>query len=406
MMKVLHLIKTPVGATWALNQVEVLRNHGVEIVVMLPPGDSPTVPRYEACGCKVIRFDFGLAMKEPWATAKKLQDLRSIIEEENPDLVHSHFYITTLLMRLALRNNISLPRIYQVAGPLHLEHGAFRKLEIGLSTERDYWIGSSRCTIDHYLRSGVSRRRLFLSYYGLGVSKNGDIKPRFLRKLLNLDDDDLLIGNVSWMYAPKYYLGHTKGLKRHEDMIDALGMIVRQNPNVKGVFIGGAWNGAEWYENRLRVRAQRVAGNQIILPGPLPGDQAFQAWADYDVAIHVPVSENCGGVVEPLYFAVPTIASRVGGLPEVIIEGKTGYLVPPRNPKILAKRIGEVVSDFERARQMAETGKLLVERMFDVDRTAQEIVAIYEHVLDPGNPRPDEFNSSRFVSIDTNRHQD
>lgn len=405
MMKVLHLIKTPVGATWALNQVKVLRNHGVEIVVMLPPGDSPTVPRYEACGCRVIRFDFESAMKEPWATVKRLQDLRSIIEEENPDLVHSHFYITTLLMRLALRNNQSLPRIYQVAGPLHLEHGAFRKLEIGLSTERDYWIGSSRCTIHHYLRSGVSRRRLLLSYYGLDVSKNEDIKPKFLRKLLNLDEDDILIGNVSWMYAPKYYLGHTKGLKRHEDMIDALGIIVRQNPSVKGVFVGGAWNGAEWYENRLRARARRVAGDRIIFPGPLPGEQAFQAWADYDVAIHVPVSENCGGVVEPLCFAVPTIASKVGGLPEVIIEGKTGYLVPPRNPKMLAKRIGEVISDFERAMKMAEAGQLLVREMFNIDRTAEEIFTIYKHVLDPRNPLPEEFDSNRFVKMGTNRRK-
>ena len=368
---------------------------------MMPPGDSPTAPRYEACGCRVIRFDFEQVRKEPWATVKRLQDLRSIIEEENPDLVHSHFYITTLLMRLALRANKSLPRVYQVAGPLHLEHVAFRKLEIGLSTERDYWVGSSRCTIHHYVQSGVSRRRLFLSYYGLDVPKNEDIKPKFLRRLLNLADDDILTGDVSWMYPPKYYLGHTKGLKRHEDMIDALGIIIRQNPSVKGVFVGGGWNGADRYENRLRARARRVAGDQILFTGPLPGEQAIQAWADYNVAIHVPISENCGGVVEPLCFAIPTIASKVGGLPEVIIEGKTGYLVPPRNPKTLAKRIGEVVSDFERAQKMAEAGKLLVKKMFNIERTAEEIFTIYKHVLDPRNQRPEEFDSIRFVNTGT-----
>jgi glycosyltransferase involved in cell wall biosynthesis len=405
MMKVVHLIKTSVGATWALRQAEALRNHGVEVAVLLPPGDSQTVPRYEACGCKVIRFDFQLAIKQPWAIRKNLHDLRSTIEGENPDLIHSHFYITTLLMRLALRKNKSLPRIYQVAGPLHLEHTAFRKIEIGLSKERDYWIGSSRCIIDYYLRSGIPRNRLFLSYYGLEVPKNEDVKPRNLRELLNLSIDDIVVGNVSWMYAPKYYLGHTKGLKRHEDIIDALGILIKQNPRIKGVFVGGAWNGAEWYENKLRLRAQRIAGDRIFFTGPLQSEQAFQAWEDYDVAIHVPISENCGGVVEPLCFAVPTIASKVGGLPEVIIEGKTGYLVPPNNPEILAKRIGEVISDFGKARQMAETGKLLVKKMFDVDRTAQEIIAIYKHVLDPRNPRPDEFKSNRFVNKATNRHQ-
>lgn len=403
-IRVLHLIKTPVGAQWALRQIEALRNRGVEVVVLLPPGDSQTVPQFEACGCKVIRFDFQLAVRQPWAIRKILHDLRSIIEKENPDLIHSHFYITTLLMRLALRNNQSLPRIYQVAGPLHLEYRAFRNIEIGLSTEKDYWIGSSRCIMDHYLRSGIPRNRLSLSYYGFEAPKEEGVKPGNLRELLNLSIDDIVVGNVCMMYAPKYYLGHTKGVKRHEDMIDALGILIKKNPRIRGVFVGGAWNGAEWYENRLRLRARRVAGDKIFFTGFLPREQVMQALVDFDIVVHVPISENCGGVVESLCFTVPTIGSRVGGIPEVIIEGETGYLVPPRNPEILARSVCEVLSDFERARQMAETGKLLVRRMFAVERTAQEIVAIYKHVLDPRNPRPEEFDSNRFVNMDTNRH--
>lgn len=85
----------------------------------------------------------------------------------------------------------------------------------------------------------------------------------------------------------------------------------------------------------------------------------------------------------------------------MIIEGKTGYLVPPRKPKTLAKRIGEVVSDFERAQKMAEAGKLLVKKMFNIERTAEEIFTIYKHVLDPRNQRPEEFDSIRFVNTGT-----
>lgn len=397
MIKAVHLVKTEFGAPWALRQMEVLRKCGIEVTVLLPPGESPTVPRYEACGCKVITFDFQSVMKEPWKLEKRLRDLRGIIERENPDVVHSHFYITTLLMRLAFRDDRSLPRIFQVPGPLHLEHRAFKKLEIGLAGERDYWIASSRCIAGHYLESGIPRNRLHLSYHGLEVSDDEEEQPKFLRGLLDLDADDIVVGSVSWMYAPKYYLGQTKGLKRHEDMIDALGVLIRRDPRVKGVFVGGGWNCADRYEQGLRSRARRVAGDSILFTGPMPNDKAMQAWADYDVAIHVPISENTGGVVEPLYFAVPTIASNVGGLPEVIIEGKTGYLVPPRDPAALAKRIAEVISDFDGARKTAETGRLLVRRMFDIERTGREIVSIYEHILDPRKPRPEEFDSRAFL---------
>src|SRR5579862_630893 len=71
-------------------------------------------------------------------------------------------------------------------------------------------------------------------------------------------------------------------------------------------------------------------GGRILMPGELPFADVQQCWADFDCAIHVPVSENCGGVVEPLLAGVPTIAGDVGGLPEVVMHGVTGIMVPIR----------------------------------------------------------------------------
>jgi glycosyltransferase involved in cell wall biosynthesis len=122
-----------------------------------------------------------------------------------------------------------------------------------------------------------------------------------------------------------------------------------------------------------------------------------QAWADFDIAVHVPLSENCGGVLEPLLAGVPTIAGRVGGLPEVVMDGVSGRLVPIRRPDILAKAISEVIEDRQRYVELATRGKALVEEMFDYRRTAGEIADIYRYVLEPSSGRPAEFDSVSFL---------
>ena len=117
---------------------------------------------------------------------------------------------------------------------------------------------------------------------------------------------------------------------------------------------------------------------------------------DFDCAVHVPLSENCGGVVEPLLSAVPTIAGEVGGLPEVVQHGRTGETVPVRRPDLLAKSILRVLDHCEEHQCMADRGRRLCAQMFDAERCGREVVSVYRHILD-GEPQSEEFDSVSFV---------
>jgi hypothetical protein len=133
------------------------------------------------------------------------------------------------------------------------------------------------------------------------------------------------------------------------------------------------------------------------MTGYLPTQEIRRMWPDFDVAVHVPTSENCGGVTGPLLAGAPTIAGRVGGLPEVVMEGVTGRLVGIRDPPELARAVLEVLDDQEHYRGLARMGRNLVGAMFSVQRTAREVLEIYGHVLDPGCPRPPAFDSTAYV---------
>jgi glycosyltransferase involved in cell wall biosynthesis len=181
-------------------------------------------------------------------------------------------------------------------------------------------------------------------------------------------------------------------LKCHEDVIDALGAVLRERDDVVGVLIGSTFGTADTrYEDELRRRAESVGRGKILMPGYFDPAEVQQSWPDFDCAVHVPLSENCGGVVEPLMAGVPTIASRTGGLPEIVIDGVTGICVPVRSPKAIASAVLKVLNNPEIYRRMAVAGQQLVSSTFDVERTGKEIVQVYRHILG-GAPRPPDFS--------------
>lgn len=397
-MRVLHIVKTSDGAAWAAKQVRVLCSLGVEVHVALPRLEGRGMGYWQASGAALHKAKLDFPIRLPWTWPDVLTRAKRLVEEVEPDLLHSHFVGNTLVLRRALGKDHQIPRIYQVAGPLHLEHMLYRHLEIRSAGRSDYWIGSSRCVMEHYLRFGIHPSRVFLSYYGddlQAFAKKGAVTVRHLACARR---EDFVVGNISWMYPPKRYLGQRVGLKAHEDIITALGIVLRKNPRALGVFAGGAWGGAEWYEHRLRKRAYAVAGDRIRFLGELPYPVAHDAWRGFDLAVHVPISENCGGVVEPLLAKVPVIASSIGGLPEVVVQKQTGWLVPARDPRALAEAIMRAMTNPLSGQEMAARGGELVRTMFDVNRTAREIFDIYRLVLGQTDRAPAPFDSRRFLT--------
>src|SRR5262249_48320175 len=78
---------------------------------------------------------------------------------------------------------------------------------------------------------------------------------------------------------------------------------------------------------------------------------------------------------------IPVVASNVGGLPDLVKHGETGWLVPPRDPPALANAILEALQRRAMAKSMARCGQKLAAEMFDVRRTSAEIASIYGRIV-------------------------
>jgi glycosyltransferase involved in cell wall biosynthesis len=77
----------------------------------------------------------------------------------------------------------------------------------------------------------------------------------------------------------------------------------------------------------------------------------------------------------------PVVASRVGGLPDQIIDGYNGFLVPPRDPKALADRILYLLENPSEARRMGLNGRKLAVERFDIEKRVDKIVKLYQELV-------------------------
>jgi glycosyltransferase involved in cell wall biosynthesis len=377
-VRVLHIVKTAAGGTWVYDQVRVLRLRGLQVAVVLPSADEGLGPKYRQLGAKVIAADLDFPARQPWRLPRVLSACRRIVSDVQPDLIHTHHVGTTLVVRLSLGKRSSIPRIFQVAGPLHLESEFFANLETTVAGPPDYWMATCESTRDKYLQLGIAPNRVFFSYAGIDVRRFVSTPSRKLRAELRVAPDAPLVGMVAYMYAPKWFLGQDRGLKGHEDFFSALNLARRERPELRGVVIGGAWGNAGWYEDRLRDRGRAIGEGSLCFLGTRADVPSL--YADLDLAVVPSHSENCGGAVEPLLSGVPVVATQVGGLPDLVRDGQTGWLVPARNPPALARAIVEVLDDRDEGRRRAKAGQKLARSLFDVERTGLQVAEFYERI--------------------------
>lgn len=378
-MKILQLIKTSHGATWAWRQVRELIKLGHDVHVVLP-GVGPMTGLYKKVGAEVhlLECDVG-KLRSPISLSKQASRLRQLVCSLKPEIVHSHFVGTTLLMRLALRG-LPVPRLFQVPGLLHLENGVTRRAEILAATHQDYWAASCKLTRQIYIDHGIAPERIGLAYYGTDFTGRSEEIGVDLRQELGVPIESPIVGMVAYAYAPKRWLGYKRGIKGHEDLIDSIAMIQDADVDAHGVFVGGAWNGADDYYRSIVDYGRCKLGKRAHFLGTR--SDVRQIYLNFDVAVHPSHSENLGGAGESLAMAVPTIATDVGGFPDIVIEGETGWLVRPRDPLSLARAIQLAIGEPVHGKEMALKGQALVRDLLDVRSTSLQMAHIYRAIVD------------------------
>jgi glycosyltransferase involved in cell wall biosynthesis len=380
-MKVLHIVKTAVGANWAYEQVRVLCSLGIEVVVALPSDTEGLAPKYRQAGATVVRVNLDFPVKNPWRIPATLRACRHLVADVRPDLIHTHHVGPTFITRLALGKNSKIPRIFGVTGTLHLEHEFFAWLDTHLACPQDYWIATCKWTQRKYEILGIPPDRVFLAYLGTDLTNYPSNRTGLLRNEFQIPANVPLVGMVSLLYAPKWYFGSRRGHKGHEDFIVAFAKLREERPGVRGIVIGGTWGKGRWYEDRVRRYGKKICGDGLYFSGTRADISTI--YPDLDLAVVPTHSDGLAySVVEPLLAGVPVVATNVGGIPDLIRDGDTGWLVSPGNPEALARAALEALSNPEEAQRRTARGAVAARHLLDLEKTGRKLVAIYDKILE------------------------
>jgi glycosyltransferase involved in cell wall biosynthesis len=86
-------------------------------------------------------------------------------------------------------------------------------------------------------------------------------------------------------------------------------------------------------------------------------------------------------VIEAMAFGLPVVAANVGGLPEVVEDGVTGILVPPKDPEALAEALVRLLRDPDLSARMGRAGRERVRSEFTVDKIVSQTLDVYQSVI-------------------------
>ncbi|NPV93437.1 MAG: GT4 family glycosyltransferase PelF [Firmicutes bacterium] len=303
--------------------------------------------------------------------------IRSFIKENQLDLVHTHGVRANLVARLAARLE-GRPVVTTVHSALRYDYTSRLEATIAGFISRlttplaDRIIAVSEAVRADLVASGARNERIITIYNGLDFSRFSDARPAdIVRRELGLAPDQLIVALI----------GRLHPVKGHVYFFQAAAEVLKQLPDVRFLAVG---DGPLREELKQLVCDLGIA-EQVIFTGYY--SDIKNILGTIDILCLPSLMEGLPLVVlEAMYFGKPAVASRVGGIPEVVADGQTGLLVPPQDAAALARGLLRLLSDADLRRRLGEAGQALAQQ-FSIDNMVKRTEELYTQVLRGGADR-------------------
>ena len=375
-LRILQVTATSVGGAWFYDQVTGLSGLGHNICTVLP-SSGPLADRLEAAGIRVEIVPFrGKRLGQlARVTAAELQ-LSRLIRALRPTVIHAHLLKAVISCRLAAMGYPSALRVSQMPGTAHLHSPSLRWIDQMTLSRDDLVIGSCKAIAERY--SAMGARSVALSYYGCDVRRIDPLTSgSAFRREFGLADGAPTVGIVAHMYPTRLRAFREVGVKGHEVFLAAAPMILEQVPGTHLFVVGDELVGTGQYRRKLEATAARLIGGRVHFTGHRR--DIASVLAGLDVVVCPSIEESASyAMVEALLMRKGVVASNVGGLPDTVVPGKTGLLVPPGDPSALASAVTELLKDPSRRCELGRNGRDHCLRVFDINATVAQVAALYQ----------------------------
>jgi len=301
-----------------------------------------------------------------------------VIERNNIDLIHTHFAYPEGLVGLLAKRRTETPLVVTVHGyDILVEPSVRYGVRLDKSIDRlvckvlnsaDAVTAASKATFNearnivnnvdnvHLIPNGVDPQRFIPNLDGSDV-----------RKKLGVEGCTVIF--TLRAHEPKYGL---------EYLIRAAPMVTKDKEDV--IFVIGGDGSLRHYHQQLAVKLG--VKEKIIFTGKIPQSETPYYYAMSDIVVVPSLQEAFGLVVtEAMACGKPVIGSNVGGIPDQIVDGYNGFLVKPKEPRIIAEKILYLYEHQQESKRMGKRGRRIAEEKFDMKRRINRILSLYKQLL-------------------------
>ncbi|MEW6234422.1 MAG: glycosyltransferase family 4 protein [Candidatus Omnitrophota bacterium] len=305
-----------------------------------------------------------------------LWKLYRLIRRERPDIVHTHTAKAGTVGRLAALLAGTPIIVHTFHG--HVLHGYFGKAKTAFFRTVERFL--ARCSSAVIAVSESCRNDLI--HYGIGGEDRVIAIPlgleleRFrrdpephrseVRRELGIPLGAFAVGMIARMVP----------IKRHEDLFHAIPNVLEKFPDAYFVNVGDG----ELKPQLVALAQQLGIANRCLFPGFREDQERIYAAMDLTVL----TSANEGlpvAVIESLSSGTPVVATRVGGVPELVRDGETGYIVEPGNPDSIAEGLLKAIADPAKTAAMGRLAQEETIRKYSIQRLIRDIEEFYGKLL-------------------------
>lgn len=368
-MKVIHLIGGgDVGGAkvHVLSLVKELGKHIDVKIISLRPGKFADDARDMGIDVEVVK------------SANIINDIKKVIDivkRGEYQVIHSHGAKANMIS-LITRKFLKLPTVTTVHSDYRLDymHSLPKQLTFGTINSIalrhiNYYIGVSENFRKMLVERGFNPENIFTVYNGMDFNKplKSYSRKEFSDKYnLGLKDDDIIVGIAARLYP-------VKGI---DTLIDAAKTVLEKNPSIKFI-IGGDGEDRKYLE---RKAASLGLSKNVFFVGWL--DDPYELMSIVDISVLTSISESFPySILEGARFKKATVSSNVGGIPDLIENGKNGYLFKPGDSNKLAEHLLELAADSNKRKIMGEKIYEKACSQFSLEKMCQTQLNIYRNIL-------------------------